>query len=103
MLNDYEAFRVRIDDQRGSLPIAQKEITLLKDKVREAEREVSVKTVELKVLTNKYNILREDYSTLRLAQMAKGKLDQDSFRQNKSSNRPQPLDEDVTIELVREN
>ena len=45
----------------------QKEIAVLRERARDLEREVNVKEVEVKVMTNKYNLLREDYTTLKLA------------------------------------
>ena len=50
-----------------NLPIANKRLNLLEDKLVFAEREVEVRNVELKVLSNKYNSLREDYSNTNLA------------------------------------
>ena len=47
----------------------QKEIAALREKNRDLERDVNVKEVEVKVISNKYNLLREDYTTLKLAQM----------------------------------
>ena len=64
LLKDYDNYRLRIEEQRRSLPVAQKEIALYQDKLREAEREIQVKDVEIKVLTNKYNGVREDFSSL---------------------------------------
>ena len=70
LLKDYDNYRLRIEEQRRSLPVAQKEIALYQDKLREAEREIQVKDVEIKVLTNKYNGVREDFSSLQVNQMS---------------------------------
>ena len=40
---------------------------MLRERARDLEREVNVKEIEVKVMTNKYNLLREDYTTLKLA------------------------------------
>ena len=39
---------------------------VLRDKVRELERDNQRKEAEVKVITNKYNFLREDFSTAQL-------------------------------------
>ena len=60
-----------------SLPLAQKEISLYQDKLREAKREIEVKDVEIKVLTNKYNGVREDLSSLQISKMGQVKNEGD--------------------------
>lgn len=78
LLFDYESYRRGIEESKLSLPVAQREINLLNDKLKDSERDVDMKNVEIKVLQNKYNILREDYSNIRLKQMADRKLDADA-------------------------
>ena len=59
---EHETYLRRHDDGQLNLPVAHKKINLLEGKLADAEREVEVKRVELNVLANKYNSLREDFS-----------------------------------------
>lgn len=47
---EHETYLHRHDDGKLNLPVAQKKISLLEDKLVEAERNFEVKNVELKVL-----------------------------------------------------
>ena len=51
------------------MPLVQKEINELRNKVRDLEHDINLKEVEVRVITNKYNLLREDYTSLKLANM----------------------------------
>ena len=84
LLFDYESYRRGIEESKLSLPVAQREINLLQDKLKDSERDGDMKNVEIKVLQNKYNILREDYSNIRLKQMADRKLDVDADSDRKA-------------------
>ncbi len=48
---------------------------MVQDQLRDAEYDIDVKNNEIKVLTNKYNILREDHSNLRLKILADREMD----------------------------
>ena len=52
-----------------------KELHMVQDQLRDAEYDIDVKNNEIKVLTNKYNILREDHSNLRLKILADREMD----------------------------
>lgn len=82
--------------------MVQKEIAVLREKARDLEREVNVKEVEVKVMTNKYNLLREDYTTLKLAAMVGDKNPPTS---DKIDNNPALYDANSFgyIELIKEN
>ena len=63
--------------------------------MKELEHEVAAKEVENRVITNKYNYLREDYSALRLDQIVNlrdGPVAPDGYRVT-----------DEQIELIKEN
>ena len=66
---------MRIEEQSLSLPVVQKQTTLLKERIQDLERELSVKEVEKKVLQDQLTLVKEDYATLRLAQMADPRAD----------------------------
>ena len=70
LLNDYESYRIRIEEQYGSIPFVNREVAILRDKVRGLERELASKEVEARVVQNKYNYLREDYTSMRLNQIS---------------------------------
>ena len=66
-----------------------------------------MKEVEVKVITNKYNLLREDYTSLKLAQMVGEKQHPpvvvDSSKDINILDRPYDVNSFGYMELVKEN
>ena len=52
------------------MPILKKKIGDLKDRCSELEREADIQGVENRILQNKLKVVSEDYTTMKLAQMA---------------------------------
>lgn len=77
------------------MPFVNRETAILRDKVKELEHEVAAKEVETRVITNKYNYLREDYTAMRLGQIVnerEGPVAPNGYRVT-----------DEQIELIKEN
>jgi len=65
-MSDYEGYKVRIEEQSLSLPVVSKQNHILKERIRDLERELNMTEVENKVLKNKLEIVKEDYTTIKL-------------------------------------
>ena len=70
ILLEHEAYKRRVEEGTQASPTSQRRINLLEDKLQEANREIEMKAVELNVLNNKYNQLREDYANVSLKTIA---------------------------------
>ena len=96
LLADFEGYKFKVEEQSISLPIMQKQNQLLKDRIRDLERDLTLMEVEKKVLTGRLETVKEDYTTLRLAQMANKNI--------KELNNARDVNfKENAIELIREN
>ena len=61
---EHDGYKAKVEEQGLSLPVAHRNIREQRDKIAELQREISLKDIEIKVLTSKYELLREDYTAL---------------------------------------
>lgn len=96
LLADFEGYKFKVEEQSISLPIMQKQNQLLKDRIRDLERDLTLMEVEKKVLTGRLETVKEDYTTLRLAQMANKNIKELHYARDFNF-------KENAIELIREN
>ena len=64
MKNEFEDYKKRVEVNGLSLPHAHRNIEESSSKIDELYKTISLKEVEIKVITSKYELLKEDYSAL---------------------------------------